>query len=142
MRLLDSTDYALRVLMLLASAPAGEGKSVEALARELGGLSRNHLHKIVQQLTALGITRTARGAGGGVELAVLPQTVRLGSLVRQLEADQPMAECFRQAGCACTLLPTCRLRAMLRTARDGFYGSLEAFTLPDCLTGGALTDRP
>lgn len=142
MRLLDSTDYALRVLMLLASAPTGERMSVDAVARELGGLSRNHLHKIVQELTALGITRTARGTGGGVALAVLPETVRLGSLVRQLEADHPMVECFRQVGCACTLLPACRLRGMLRTARDGFYGSLEAFTLADCVTGGALTDRP
>jgi Rrf2 family transcriptional regulator, nitric oxide-sensitive transcriptional repressor len=142
MRLLASTDYALRVLMLLASAPAGARMSVHVLARELGGLSRNHLHKIVQELTALGITCTARGSGGGVELAVLPETVRLGSLVRQLEADQPMVECFRQDGCACTLLPGCRLRGMLQTAQDGFYDRLEAFTLADCLSGGALTDRP
>lgn len=142
MRLLASTDYALRVLMLLASARGGERMSVEVLARELGGLSRNHLHKIVQELTALGLTRTARGTGGGVTLAVSPETVRLGSLVRQLEADQPMVECFRNDGCACTLLPACRLRGMLRTAQDGFYQSLEAFTLADCLTGAVLTDRP
>jgi Rrf2 family nitric oxide-sensitive transcriptional repressor len=135
MRLLASTDYALRVLTLLAAAPAGERMSVDTLARELGGLSRHHLHKIVQELTALGITRTARGTGGGVELKVLPETVRLGSLVRQLEADQPIVECFGPDGCACTLLPACRLRGMLRSAQDGFYQSLEAFTLADCLAG-------
>ena len=142
MRLLASTDYALRVLMLLASAPSGERMSVEALARTLGGLSRDHLHKIVQELTALGLTRTARGSGGGVALAVLPETVRLGALMRQLEADQPVVECFRQDGCACTMLPACRLRGMLQTARDSFYQSLQAFTLADCLTGAALLDRP
>ena len=138
MRLLSSTDYALRVLMLLAAADNGERMSVDALARELGGLSRNHLHKIVQELTALGLTRTARGTGGGVALAVPPETVRLGSLMRQLEADQPIVECFRHDGCACTLLPTCRLRGMLRAARDAFYQSLEAFTLADCLTAAPL----
>ena len=132
MRLLASTDFALRVLMVLGSAPAGQRLSVDALARALGGLSRNHLHKIVQELTALGITRTTRGTGGGVALAVPPETVRLGSLVRQLEADQPMVECFRRDGCACTLLPTCRLRNMLRAARERFYDSLEAYTLADC----------
>jgi Rrf2 family nitric oxide-sensitive transcriptional repressor len=141
MRLLASTDYALRVLMLLASAPDGARMSVDVLARELGGLSRNHLHKIVQELTALGLTRTARGTGGGVALGVPPKTVRLGSLVRQLEADQPIVECFRQDSCACTLLPACRLRGMLQTARDSFYQSLEAFTLADCLTGAAVLDR-
>lgn len=141
MRLLASTDYALRVLMLLASAPDGERFTVDVLARELGGLSRNHLHKIVQELTGLGLTRTARGTGGGVALAVPPQTIRLGSLVRQLEADQPVVECFRDDGCTCPMLPACRLRGILKAARDRFYESLEAFTLTDCLTG-AMPDWP
>jgi Rrf2 family transcriptional regulator, nitric oxide-sensitive transcriptional repressor len=141
MRLLASTDYALRVLMLLASAPDEVRISVDSLARALGGLSRNHLHKIVQELTALGITRTARGTGGGVTLAVPPQTVRLGSLVRQLEADQAMVECYRPGDCACTMLPACRLRSMLGAARDRFYESLEAFTLADCAPNGGLSDR-
>ena len=133
MRLLASTDFALRVLMLLAREPAGKRMSVETLAHELGDLSRNHLHKIVQELTSLGITHTTRGTGGGVSLAVRPETVRLGTLVRHLEADQPVVECFRQEGCACTLLADCRLRGMLRDARDRFYESLEAHTLMDCL---------
>jgi Rrf2 family transcriptional regulator, nitric oxide-sensitive transcriptional repressor len=108
----------------------------------MGGLSRNHLHKIVQELTTLGITRTARGTGGGVALAVSPQTVRLGSLVRQLEADQPIVECFRPGDCPCPMLPACRLRGMLATARDRFYESLEAFTLADCTPNGVLAERP
>jgi Rrf2 family nitric oxide-sensitive transcriptional repressor len=136
MRLLASTDFALRVLMLLARTPDGSRLSVEALAQALGGLSRNHLHKIVQELTALGITRTARGAGGGVALAMRPEAVRLGALIRQLEADQPVVECFRRDGCGCTLLSDCRLRGMLQAAKDRFYASLEAHTLADCLPAG------
>ncbi len=134
MRLLASTDFALRVLMLLAQEPRGERMSVAALARQLGGLSRDHLHKIVQELTARGITRTTRGAGGGVMLAVAPKTVRIGALVRQLESDQPLVECFRHDGCTCTLVSACRLRDMLREARDRFYTSLDTHTLADCLT--------
>jgi len=141
MRLLASTDYALRVLMLLASAPDDARISVDRLARTLGGLSRNHLHKIVQELTTLGVTRTTRGTGGGVTLAVSPQTVRIGSLLRQLEADQPMVECFRKDDSSCPMLPACRLRAMLAAARDRFYESLEAFTLADCASQEVLSDR-
>jgi Rrf2 family nitric oxide-sensitive transcriptional repressor len=139
MRLLTSTDFALRVLILLAREPGGGRVSVERLARELGGLSRDHLHKIVQDLTALGITRTTRGAGGGAALAVAPEQVRLGTLVRQLEGDHPVVECFRADGCACTLLPGCRLRGALRTAQDRFYASLDEAALADCI-GGALDD--
>jgi Rrf2 family transcriptional regulator, nitric oxide-sensitive transcriptional repressor len=133
MRLLASTDIALRVLMLLAREPPGHHLSVETLARELGGLSRHHLHKIVQDLTALQVTRTVRGAGGGVMLAVPPEQVRLGTLVRQLEADQALVECFRATGCCCTLTPDCQLRFMLRDAGDSFYAQLEGHTLAECL---------
>lgn len=133
MRLLASTDIALRVLMLLAREAPGHHLSVDTLARELGGLSRHHLHKIVQDLTALAVTRTVRGAGGGVMLAVPSEQVRLGTLVRQLEADQALVECFRAAGCDCTLMPECQLRNMLRDARDRFYASLDDHTLAECL---------
>lgn len=135
MRLLASTDLALRVLMLLGGRADGDRMSVDALARALGGLSRNHLHKIVQDLTGLGITRTVRGTGGGVILAVAPERVRLGTLVRQLEGDQPIVECFRKEGCDCTFMPDCRLREMLRRARDSFYRTLDGHTLADCLRG-------
>ena len=138
MRLLASTDLALRVLMLLARRTDGDRMSVDALARALGGLSRNHLHKIVQDLTALGITGTVRGTGGGVTLAVAADKVRLGTLVRHLEGDQPIVECFRQEGCDCTFMPDCRLRDMLRQARDGFYRTLDGYTLADCLRGKAV----
>lgn len=133
MRLLASTDIALRVLMLLAQRPVGQHLSVDALSRQLGGLSRHHLHKIVQDLSALGVTRGVRGAGGGVMLAIAPQDLRLGTLVRQLEADQALVECFRPGHCACTLLPECRLRGMLRRAQERFYAELDSQTLADCL---------
>lgn len=133
MRLLASTDFALRVLMLLARRAPGETVSVEALAVELGGLSRHHLHKIVQTLTALGVTRTARGTAGGVSLAVDPARLPLGGLVRRLEGRQALVECFEPGGCDCTLVAGCLLRGMLREANDRFYAALDAHTLADCV---------
>ena len=142
MRLFASTDLALRVLILLGRGPPGRHLSVEALARELGGLSRHHLHKIVQELTALGVTRTIRGAGGGVMLAMAPEQIRLGALTRQLESDQVIVECFRAEGCACTLAPGCRLRGMLGNAQDRFYEALDCNTLADCLLDVPLISHP
>ena len=134
MRLLSSTDFALRLLMHLAAAPPGQRRSVEELSRALGGLSRNHLHKIVQDLVALGVVRTLRGAGGGVTLAVAPEAIRVGSLIRALEGDQPIVECFRDDGGCCTLLSAgCQLRGFLGEAKAVFYRSLDEKTLADCL---------
>ncbi len=137
MRLLSSTDLALRVLMRLSAEP-NEHVSTDVLARELA-VSRNHLHKIVQYLTQIGLVRTIRGARGGVMLARPAGEIRVGDVVRGHEQDQPLVECFRPDGGACTLLPRCRLRAMLTAAKDAFYEHLDQFTLADCLAGPGLS---
>lgn len=144
MRLLASTDIALRVLMLLGRQESGQKVNVEQIANQLGGLSRNHLHKIVQDLAGLGILRTARGGGGGVSLAKPLSDVRLGELVRTLEMDQSIVECFREDGGACVMDSGCRLRVMLRKARACFYESLDQHTLADCAAGRwfAAIDKP
>jgi len=133
MRLLASTDFALRVLMRLGQQAPGEHVNVETLAQQLGGLSRNHLHKIVQNLTTLGVLRTVRGAGGGVMLSVPLAEIRLGALIRTLEADQALVECFRADGGCCVLEPGCKLRVLLRQARESFYQTLDERTLADCI---------
>ncbi len=137
MRLLSSTDLALRVLMRLSAEP-DQHVSTGVLARELV-VSRHHLHKIVQYLTEIALVRTIRGARGGVMLARPAREIRIGEFVRGHEKDQSLVECFRPDGGACTLLPRCRLRGMLAAAEDAFYQHLDRYTLADCLaaTGSA-----
>jgi len=130
MRLLVSTDLTLRVLMRLSADPKRHVSS-EVLARELQ-ISRNHLHKIVQYLSDVGLVRTIRGAHGGVVLARPASDIRVGEVVRGRERDQALVECFREDGGACTLLPRCRLRGMLGAAKEAFYRHLDQYTLADC----------
>ncbi|MBR0652772.1 Rrf2 family transcriptional regulator [Roseomonas terrae] len=131
MRLLAATDVALRVLMRLGAEPARR-QAVETLARSVG-VPRNHVHKIVQDLAAAGLVQTRRGAGGGVELAVPPAALRLGTVVRRFEAGQALVECFRPDGGACCLSPDCLLRGVLWRAREAFLAQMDATTLADCL---------
>ena len=133
MRLLASTDIALRVLVMLAQAKPRKPMNVATLAERLGGLSRNHLHKIVQDLAGLGLVRTVRGARGGVTLAAPVGDIRIGPLIRTLEEDHALVECFRADGGCCVLTPGCRLRGTLAEARETFYASLDRRTLADCL---------
>lgn len=119
--------------MLLAQRNEEGPLSVEKLSQHLGGLSRNHLHKIVQNLSALGVVQTIRGNSGGVVLAKAPGDIRIGSLIASLESDQNLVECFRQDGGDCTLTPGCRLKGFLSDARRNFYRELDAHTVEDCL---------
>jgi Rrf2 family nitric oxide-sensitive transcriptional repressor len=135
LRLLASTDFALRVLMRLAAEP-GLMRNTQVLSEQVG-VPRNHLHKIVQDLVEAGFVRTLRGARGGVSLARPAAEIRLGAVVRHLEQDQALVECFRPDGGACCMSPDCQLRSVLRRAREGFLAVLDGVTLADCASRGA-----
>lgn len=127
MRLLASTDFALRVLMRLAADPAAL-RSTEVLAREVG-VPRNHIQKIVQELAGLGLVRTVRGVRGGVALAKPAAEVTLGRVVRALEREQALVACFREDGGDCCFNPGCRLQGVLGGAREAFLRHLDRVTL-------------
>jgi Rrf2 family transcriptional regulator, nitric oxide-sensitive transcriptional repressor len=129
MRLTSFTDYGLRMLMRLASAPDRAFSTAE-LAEEFG-LSRNHLTKIMQRLARGGIVETRRGGGGGGMLARPANEIALGAVVRLLEEGQPLVECFSDSGHACSIDGPCGLKARLRVAELAFLADLDRSTLAD-----------
>lgn len=129
MRLTAFTDYGLRMLMRLASAP-DRAVSTADLAAELG-LSRHHLAKILQRLAQAGVVETRRGGGGGAVLARPASEIRLGGVVRLLEEGQPLVDCLRADGGACTLRGGCRLKSRLRAAEAAFLAELDSSTLAE-----------
>ncbi len=129
MRLTSFTDYGLRALMRMAAEPE-RAVSTADLAAEFG-LSRNHLAKVMQRLAAGGVVATRRGGGGGAILARPPGAIRLGAVVRLLEAGQPLVECFARDGGGCTIEGCCRLKGRLRSAEAAFLAELDRSTLAD-----------
>jgi Rrf2 family nitric oxide-sensitive transcriptional repressor len=130
MRLTAFTDYGLRALMRLAGTPERLFTTAE-LAAELD-ISRNHLAKVVQDLSRAGYIETQRGSGGGFHLAMPARSITLGAVVRLLEQRHALVECFRADGGACTLTPQCRLKSRLGAARDAFLKELDGTTLAEC----------
>jgi Rrf2 family nitric oxide-sensitive transcriptional repressor len=130
MRLTQFTDFGMRALIVLADRD-GEVVSTAAIAESLD-VSVHHMAKVLQALGAAGFVRSLRGKQGGVTLARPAASIRVGAVVRALEADQPLVECCRSDGGACVLTPACRLRSILVAAEQAFLTHLERFTLADC----------
>lgn len=128
MHLTRHTDYALRLLMLLALRP-DRRVTIAEIARRFG-ISRNHLMKVAQRLGAQGYLDTVRGKGGGLTLAQAPGSIRLGRVVRDGESGFPLAECF-QAGSHCPIESGCRLKPVLGDALSAFLRVLDGYTLRD-----------
>lgn len=122
------TDYALRVLMQLAVAE--ERTTIDAIA-DAYGISRNHVMKVVQKLSALGYLDSRRGRHGGLQLARPAAAINIGTLVREMEETRQFVECFDAAANSCVVTPVCGLRHALAGAVEQFLAHLDRFTLAD-----------
>jgi Rrf2 family nitric oxide-sensitive transcriptional repressor len=137
-RLTNFTDYGLRALIFLGDRNPSVF-SATAIADHFR-ISRHHMAKVLKELVAAGYVEGIRGAQGGVRLARDPREIRIGDVVRRLDKEQPLVECFRTDGGDCALSPRCRLKGMLGRAKQEFMCELDRYTLSDCLenSDGAL----
>jgi Rrf2 family nitric oxide-sensitive transcriptional repressor len=128
MQLDKFTDYALRVLMMLAvRAPARVPTSKIAAVY---GLSENHLSKVATQLAREGFVASERGRNGGLNLARPADQILVGDVVRAMKRNEAVVECFGSDK-SCLILPACGLRAPLVEAQEAFFATLDSYTLAD-----------
>lgn len=132
MRLTTFSDYTIRALIYMGIFP-DRMITVGELATNYG-VSRNHLNKVVHYLGQQGYVETTRGKGGGIRLAVAPENINIGTLVRDTEKNSALVECFSPASCECRLVPACRLTGILRQAQESFYTVLDQYTVADLIT--------
>jgi Rrf2 family nitric oxide-sensitive transcriptional repressor len=131
MRLTRHTDYSLRVLMYAATLwERGELASIHAIARDFA-ISENHLMKVVHRLGQAGFLHTRRGRNGGFALARAPSDIRLGDVVRAMEEDLALVECFDGGATECPLHRACGLAGVFADARSAFFAELDRRRLAD-----------
>tara|TARA_R110000787_G_scaffold13210_4_gene41791 strand:- start:202 stop:630 length:429 start_codon:yes stop_codon:yes gene_type:complete len=128
MQLDKFTDYALRVLMMLAVRAPARVPTSEIAA--IYGLSENHLSKVATQLAREGFVASERGRNGGLTLARPAELIRVGDVVRAMKRDAPVVECFG-TDTSCLILPACGLRDPLAQAQEAFFATLDRYTLAD-----------
>ncbi|MBN9654380.1 Rrf2 family transcriptional regulator [Halobacillus litoralis] len=133
MRLKKYTDYALRVLIFTASKRNGELANKKEIS-EVFNISENHLGKIIHELNKLELIETLRGRSGGIRLAKEPAEINIGNVVRAMEDDFHLLECFDCATNYCVITPACKLKGVLHEALRAFLNVLDKYTLEDLLT--------
>jgi len=127
MKLTLQTDYALRILMALASEPH-RIISVEEIAQKFS-ISKNHLMKVARALMSSGYVKTLRGRNGGMRLAKPAEKIAIGDVVCAIEPDMNMVACYTNTECA--LLPNCRLKPLIGTGVAAFIHALNQKSLSD-----------
>lgn len=132
MQLTNYTEYALRVLIYLGTLNSDERTSIKEISH-IFSISENHLSKIVYELGKLGYIKTIRGRNGGFQLAKSPDEIVIGKVVRHLEGDLSIVECFAGRENQCVISPVCRLKPILHEALQAFIKVLDSYTLSDLI---------
>ena len=130
MHITQHTDYALRVLIFLASNDHRLATIQEISERFQ--VSRAHLMKVVNQLIRNGFVEGLRGKGGGLRLARPAPDISVGDVIRKMETDLALVECFNEDS-RCLLTASCQLKGVLAEALEAFFASLDRVSLAQIL---------
>jgi Rrf2 family nitric oxide-sensitive transcriptional repressor len=134
MRFTLHTDYGLRVLLYAAAHPDRVVTTAEIGAAY--GISKHHLVRVAQSLRDGGYLELKTGRSGGLALARDPDEISIGAVVRALEPDLRLVECFDPETSTCPITAVCGLAGALQDARDAFLAVLDRVTLRQALRRG------
>jgi Rrf2 family nitric oxide-sensitive transcriptional repressor len=136
MQLNKQTDYALRVLVYLASINNQQLVQIDDIAERFK-IARNHLTKIVSKLAKLGYIITYRGIGGGMKLNLDALNLRLDQIVSKFEPSFEVIDCEHLA---CPMIGMCNLKHILDSASSQFVAKLAQYKLCDLIP--SAKERP
>lgn len=114
----------------MASLPQDKLTNITEVT-EIYGLSRNHMVKIINQLSRTGFIKATRGKNGGIKLAKAADQIVLGDVVRAIE---PLHIVHCQAE-FCHITSACRLKSIFSAATNAFLNELDKHTLADLVHG-------
>ncbi len=121
------TDYAIRVMLSLATRPYGIRQSARAIQDEML-IPRAILQRIIADLSKAQLVKTFPGPGGGAELARPAGSITLRNIWEAIEGPILISDCL-QTPDECPLDVTCPVQARWARLQALVVGELEAATL-------------
>jgi len=120
-----NTDYALRMMVNLASRFNGELMSARQLARE-GNFSYQLGCKLLQKLHKAKLVRSSMGPKGGFALSREPAKITLMEIINVLQGGIRLNKCLLGGG-GCEFQPECELNTKLVCLQmyiEGYFGGI------------------
>lgn len=121
-------DYAV-VTMSAAARHCGGARVNAAQLAEETGLPVPTVQKLVSRLTAAGLLRSARGVGGGLQLARPAAAITLADIVEAVEGPIALTACVDDQRHDCGMEETCCVRPHLPMVNETLRGALASVSL-------------
>ena len=128
MRLSNMADYAVVTMSAAARHCGGSRVSAAQLAEETG-LPAPTVQKLVSRLTAAGLLRSSRGAGGGLKLARPAAAITLADIIEAVEGPIALTACVDHGKHNCGLESACAVRPHCGLVNQAMRGALAEVPL-------------
>ncbi len=122
MQLTRAADYAVRVMIHLASLPPGTRLPLNSLA-EAVNVPESFLSKVLQSLTRAGLVASRRGTDGGFTLAASNHTSML-DVIQAIDGPIQLNVCLAHDG-SCVRSGTCPAHPVWVRAQDALVQVLS-----------------
>lgn len=133
MRLSKRGVYGLRTMTGLAARYADGVVPLSQIART-ERISLPYLEQLARALREHGLVQSKRGARGGYRLALTPDQITVGDVLRALEGPVAVVECAVEgSSCDCARGAACSAWQVGTALRDRIVDTIDSTTLADLL---------
>jgi len=129
MQLTRAADYAVRVMIHMATLPAHERALLPALARATGA-PQSFLSKVLQALCRAGFIVSRRGQAGGFEILLTGRKASVRSVIEAIEGPILLNLCL-VSGASCKRKSFCPAHPVWTRAQEAMLGVLNKATIAD-----------
>jgi Rrf2 family protein len=134
MRLTTKGRYGMRLVLDIAQHEKyGPVSMAETSLRQ--DISAKYLERLVGELQRAGIVKSLRGREGGHLLAVPPEKITVGEIVRVLEGESAQLACSHNR-LSCPRSVHCLTRAIWVAADQAMFEKLDSVTVKDIMDDG------
>lgn len=141
MRLSMKSDYALRALFHLVDHYGQAPVSIREIA-ERNDIPKRFLEQIMIDLRHCGWVRSVAGRDGGYALAVDPEELTMGQVVRHFDGQLAPIACVSSSHYErCSQESRCRFRRVMLDIRNFTARLMDKATLASVALGQPVTDR-
>ena len=133
MKLSTRSRYGARILVDLARHKDQGPIQIGEISKRQN-ISVKYLEQLIRPLKKANLVTSVRGPKGGHLLAVKPENISLGQVVRLFEGQSDLVECISLPE-KCPMSDDCQVRLAWRDATEVLYEKLDNTTISDLMNG-------
>ena len=131
MKLSTRSRYGARILVDLARHSYQGPVQIGEISKRQD-ISVKYLEQLIRPLKQAKLVNSVRGPKGGHLLAIKPEDITLGQIVRLFEGQSELVECISSPQ-KCSMSDDCQVRLAWKEATTVLYEKLDSTTIADLM---------